>query len=134
MDNAIELLKSLKFTNAFWVLIAPLVLMGADVVTGYLSAWVKGNVKSSVMRSGLVKKFGEITVLCLGKMFEFALGLPTIVMNVISGYIILMELVSIMENLIKMGVPVPKFVQKALTKTANEIQNEDPTKTNGKEE
>lgn len=134
MDNAIELLKSLKFTNAFWVLIAPLVLMGADVVTGYLSAWVKGKVKSCVMRSGLVKKFGEITVLCLGKMFEFALGLPEIVMTVISGYIILMELVSIMENLIKMGVSVPKFVQKALTQTANEIQNDDPTKTKRKEE
>lgn len=134
MDNAIELLKSLRFTNALWVIMVPLVLMGLDVITGYLSAWVKHEVKSCVMRKGLVKKFGEITVLCIGKLFEVALELPSLVMSMISGYIILMELVSIMENLIKMGVPVPKFVRKALTQTANEIQNDDPTKTNGKEE
>lgn len=125
MEDVIELLKNFHFTNAIWVLMIPVSLMGIDVLTGYLTAWIRHDVKSARMRQGLVKKCGEIFVLIIGKIFEYGLGLPAIIMNAISFYIILMELVSVTENLDKMGVPIPKFFKSGLHKINDTVQNED---------
>lgn len=125
MEEAINFLKGFHFTNAVWVLTIPVTLMTIDVVTGYLNAWVKGEVKSCKMREGLVKKFGEIVILVIGKLFEFGLSLPAYIMNLISLYIVAMELLSITENLNKMGVPIPKFFRRGIGELTNTIQNED---------
>lgn len=125
MEEAINFLKGFHFTNAVWVLTIPVTLMSIDVVTGYLNAWVKGEVKSCKMREGLVKKFGEIVILVIGKLFEFGLSLPSYIMNLISLYIVAMELLSITENLNKMGVPIPKFFRRGIGELTSTIQNED---------
>lgn len=134
MEDVINLLKDFHFTNAIWVLTIPISLMGIDVLTGYLNAWIHHDVKSYRMRQGLVKKCGEMLVLIIGKLFEWGLGLPTMIMNAISSYIILMELVSITENLDAIGVPIPKFFKKGLYKISDKIQNEDLPNTDDKEE
>ena len=69
MEEAINFLKGFHFTNAIWVLTIPVILMTLDVLTGYLNAWVKSEVRSCRMREGLVKKFGEIVILVIGKLF-----------------------------------------------------------------
>lgn len=125
MEEAIKFLETFHFTNAVWVLVIPLSLMLIDVLTGWLNAWLKGEVKSYRMREGLVKKCGEIMILIIGELFEFGLGLPVYIMSLISLYIILMELVSIAENLDKMGVPIPRFFSKGLGKLNETIQHED---------
>jgi phage-related holin len=50
----------LQFNNQTWVLVLPLFLMAIDILTGYLTAWQSATVQSGKMRSGLVKKSGEI--------------------------------------------------------------------------
>lgn len=122
-----ELFKDFKFTNAVWVLIVPTVLMAVDFLTGYLGAWIKNNVISSRMREGLVKKVGEILILLIGKLFEYGMGLPQYLMNCISFYIIFMELISVIENLDTIGVPVPNFLKKSLKKINKKILEEDLT-------
>lgn len=134
MEETLEFLKSFHFTNAVWVLLIPMTLMGIDVITGYLNAWIKGEIKSYRMRQGLVKKVGEISILVIGKLFEFGLSLPKYLMNLISFYIIIMELVSISENLVKIGVPIPKFFRKGLGKLEDTIVNDDLPKKKEKEE
>ena len=120
-----ELFKDFKFTNALWVLIIPVCLMAIDFITGYLGAWIKNEVISSRMREGLVKKVGEILILLIGKLFEYGMSLPMYIMDAISFYIIIMELISIMENLDKIGVPIPKFVKKSLKKINKKVLEED---------
>lgn len=132
MEETMEFLKSFHFTNAVWVLLIPVSLMGFDVLTGYLNAWLKGEVKSYRMREGLAKKVGEITILVIGKIFEFGINLPTYIMNMISLYIILMELVSISENLDKLGVPIPKFFKKGIGKIEDTVLNDDISDKNNK--
>ena len=77
------------------------------------------------MREGLVKKCGEITILAIGQLFTVGLVLPTYIMSGISFYIIFMELISICENLQKMGVPVPKFIKKALDDTEKALEEKE---------
>jgi toxin secretion/phage lysis holin len=95
--------------------------MAIDVLTGTINAWIKGEIKSSILRKGLGKKIGEIVVLAIGELFLIAMSLPMAVLNGISLYIIVMELISICENLEKLGVPIPRFVKKALASTEEKI-------------
>lgn len=137
MNSIAEILESLKFTSDFWIVMLPSFLMAFDVATGFINAWAKKQIKSSVMRQGLARKFGELTVIAIGQLFFYGLGLSKYCVGFISFYIILMELVSIAENLDKLGVPLPKAIKKVLNnaeKKVNEIgmKEESKTKKGGK--
>lgn len=125
MNNFTNILDKVKFANEIWVFIIPGVLMVIDILTGSLNAWAKSNFKSFKMREGLVKKCGEITILAIGQLFTIGLVLPTYIMSGISFYIIFMELISICENLQKMGVPIPKFIKKALDDTEKALEEKE---------
>lgn len=125
MENFTNILDKVKFANEIWVFIIPGVLMAVDILTGSLNAWAKANFKSFKMREGLVKKCGEITILAIGQLFTVGLVLPTYIMSGISFYIIFMELISICENLQKMGVPIPKFIKKALDDTEKALEEKE---------
>ena len=101
----------------------PSILMALDVATGFINAWAKNEIKSSVMRQGLARKFGELTIIAIGQLFFYGIGLPRYCIGFISFYIIFMELVSIAENLDKLGVPIPKFIHKVLSNAENKIES-----------
>lgn len=75
-----------------------------DIVSGLLKSWYLKDFKSSVMRSGLFHKVGEIIVLGLLYLVEIEapvmgleIGLP--MFKVGCGYCAIMEIGSIIENL-----------------------------------
>lgn len=103
-------------------------MMGIDIVTGFLNAWKKKQVKSSVMRTGLAKKVGEVCVILMGVAVIKGTTAPHYILAVLSFYISLMEAVSIAENLDKLGVPIPKWFKKAIGTLKDTIQNETPIK------
>ena len=120
-----ELLNTFHFTNEIWAVMIPIILMGIDVLTGIVNAWVKGEIKSSKLREGLAKKFGEISVIIIGEIFVLGFGLHNFLVDGIAIYLIVMELISICENLDKLGVPIPKFIKKALAETNDKINEDD---------
>lgn len=122
-DMTLEFLKNFHFVNETWVLILPCALMALDIVTGLIKAWKLKNFRSDKMRSGLAKKTGEIAIIVLGELFSFALGLPKYIMSFISLYIVLMELMSNLENIAELGVPLPKSLTNALQAIENTVQD-----------
>ena len=124
METLREILSNVHFTNELWAVLLPIILMGIDVITGLVNAWIKKEVLSSKLREGLGKKLGEIAALLVGEVIVMALGLPIMVSDGVSIYIIIMELISICENLEKLGVPIPKFISRALKVTNDKIQND----------
>lgn len=128
MEEMQELVSKFHFANEMWVIMIPIVLMGIDIITGLLNAWLKGKVKSSILRKGLAKKIGEICVIIIGELFVTGLSLPAAVSSGISLYLIIMELISICENLEKLGVPIPNFIKKALATESKEIDKESEDK------
>ena len=134
MEQIKELVEQFEFTDTTWTLMLPIILMAIDVLTGVINAWIKGEIKSSILRKGLGKKIGEIVVLAIGELFLIAMSLPMAVLNGISLYIIVMELISICENLEKLGVPIPKFVKKALASTEEKINEDSKDGDEDKEE
>lgn len=124
MDEIRELLNSIHFTNDIWTVMLPVILMCIDIITGITNAWIKKELDSSVLRKGLGKKLGEISAILIGEIFVAGFGLTTLVADGISIYIIVMELISICENLEELGVPIPKFIKKALAVTNDKITEE----------
>ena len=123
MQAYIEVLQSFRFRNEWWVLILPISLMAIDVVTGLLKAFVTKTFQSSVLRAGGCKKAGEVAVLGVGELFTCALVLPDYVMIIGSAYIVFMEIMSIIENVDKLGVPIPAFVRDVVNNVDDQLYN-----------
>lgn len=119
------MVQGFEFRNEFWCLILPIILMGFDIATGFVNAWSKKEIQSSKLRRGLSKKVGEISILVIGEFISFALRIPPKVMKFLSLYIILMEIISIFENLDKLGVPIPKFISKVVNNVEESINTAD---------
>ena len=80
---------------------------------------------SAKMRTGLAKKCGEILIILIGMMFMYGMNLPSYILTGISAYIIFMEFMSVMENLKKLGVPIPNFIAKVLNNVDESLKNDD---------
>ena len=126
MHDLMNTLQGFEFRNGFWCLILPLILMGFDVLTGFLNAWLRHEVKSAKLRAGLSKKVGELSILVIGEFFSFALRLPPELMKFLASYIIFMELISIIENSDKLGVPIPKSIKKVINNDLKALDNAEP--------
>lgn len=116
-----DILKELHFTSDTWEVILPFALMGLDILTGTVYAFINKCFQSSKMRAGLGKKVGEIVIIVIGELFSYGAGLPDYIINGVILYIVFMEFMSILENLDKLGVPIPKNIKKAL----NNISEDD---------
>ena len=117
-----------SFRNETWAFAVPVGFMVFDIFTGFINAWRKRKVKSSIMRNGLAKKAGEMCLLLIGLMLIRGTLAPPYILTFFAWYICIMEAVSIMENLDKLGVPIPKWVKKAIGTINDSIQNGDPIK------
>jgi len=120
----LKVLAGIKFANDYWVLLLPCSLMAIDFLTGFINAWLTGHIKSYVMREGLAKKCGEVALLVAGEVLTLGLSVPVYIVAGVSVYIILMEIISLFENLEKLGVPIPKFVKRALGNVDDVIQGD----------
>lgn len=91
------------------------VLILMDVLCGVVGAAKNRVLDSSIMREGMFNKAGELLLMLLAVLVEFALGLepfstmgvPPEVANAVFVYIAGMELLSIIENICKINPEIP---------------------------
>lgn len=129
-----EIYQKILSAENYRVLILPFALMMIDFLTGITNAWATGHLKSYKMRDGLNKKAAEIAMIVIGLLFNWTVNVPRYLIVGLVIYVVIMELISICENLDKMGVPIPKAIQNALRNAEYKIQNEDPDKKEGDSE
>ena len=103
-----QLLQTLTFSNIIWQVITPLIFSGLDILTGYIQAVINKNVDSKVMREGLLHKSLLIVAILVGYVVEYAFRLSAVA-QVITIYICIMEVMSILENLKKAGLDLGKI-------------------------
>lgn len=118
-----KILNEIHFASMTWLLLIPVAMMAIDIVTGLLYAWSTKSFESAKMRTGLAKKCGEILIILVGMLFVYGTNIPTYILTGISAYIIFMELMSILENLDKLGVPIPAAISKVLNNVDDALQN-----------
>lgn len=123
-----DAINEITFTHRYWVILLPLILIGADIVTGWIQASVNGTWDSTKMRKGLYRKTGELLTIVVAYAIQEAVTLSIDITACISAYVIIMELLSIIENLDQAGIPVPSFVRTKLGKAAKEIDEAEDEK------
>lgn len=118
-----EELLNIKYTADYWIIALPAIMALADILTGFLQAQINGTKNSSVMRKGLYRKTGELATIGLTWVVCIAVGLGNAIPMFSSLYVVLMEALSIFENLKSAGVPVPEFITKKAQRMADDVNN-----------
>lgn len=121
----------------FMRLVAPLCVLifviVLDYLTGMAKAWTRCEMSSNVGRKGILKKVGYFAVVCVAGVIDWLLlcglksvgidqELPFLFALIVVVWLIINELISILENLAALGVPVPGFVVKLLAKLKGEVE------------
>ena len=118
----------ITFTHRYWVLLLPLILMTADIITGWIQATINNVWDSTKMRTGLFRKSGEMLVIVIAYVISVAIALPVDIPAWIAVYISIMEIISVCENLDQAGIPMPTWITRKLEKVADDLNSgdEDP--------
>lgn len=113
----------ITYTHAYWLFLLPLIGAAADILTGWIQASVNGTWDSTKMRKGLYRKGGEILVVLLAYVAELAVAVvaQAHVATFLSLYVVIMEVLSVIENLDQAGIVVPKFLRDKLGKIKEDV-------------
>ena len=118
-------MEQIHYTSMLWTFLLPAVAAAADILTGLIQAGINNCYNSSVMRKGLYRKLGELTCVILAYVVSVAISLPINITAFVSVYIVVMEFISVLENLSAAGVPFPVWILRKLKKAADKLA-EDP--------
>ena len=134
------------YFNALAVpLIVLLVMMIIDYISGMSAAWREGTLSSKKGIDGVIKKVGYMALVAVAMGVDYLIFTGFAAVNVSVGFnmlfgvlvavwLIINEMISILENLSRLGVPIPAFLSKVVKKlkitadNAGEIEEEDNKK------
>lgn len=102
-----QILSNLNFTTIFWQVVATLIFIVTDIIVGVICAIIKKELDSQKMREGLLRKILLVIVVALSFVIQQTFFNMNAISKFICGYIIVMEIISIFENIKKAGVELP---------------------------
>jgi len=100
-----------SWSTLFGILLTVVVL---DYITGIISAWINGKLSSDHGRKGIIKKVYIFAIVAVGHMIDLLLGNEPFIRDVTTFFYITNELISILENTGRAGIPLPKKLKKAI--------------------
>lgn len=96
------------------LLITFLVIMFLDMATGILHALSEGEYRSNRFRQGLYTKAGYIIAIILVVQLDNITNNSGVFRSIMIMFLVTNEMISIIENLGRMGVPFPKKITEAI--------------------
>lgn len=132
----------------FNVLLVPLtiliVVMIIDYATGMTSAWKSGELESKTGLIGILKKVSYLVLVAVGGVVDYLISAGLAAANVdinvtyccgliVCVWLIINELISILENLAELGTPIPKFLVNIVRRLKNTVESKTDSETNKKE-
>lgn len=101
----------------------------ADIVTGILNALYHGEMNSTKLREGLFHKLAEVIATGISGLAGYGvkyvdIGFNIPVLEAVSAYIVVMEFVSVCENLAKMNPQLAKLFAPYLEKLKGDTKND----------
>ena len=132
----------------FNVLLVPLtiliVVMIIDYATGMTSAWKSGELESKTGLIGILKKVSYLVLVPVGGVVDYLISAGLAAANVeisityccgliVCVWLIINELISILENLAELGTPIPDFLVNVVHRLKNTVESKTDSETNKKE-
>ncbi len=113
-----NLINTLNFSSIIWQIATPLIFSLCDVLTGFIQAIINNEVQSKVMREGLLHKSLIIIIVFLSFVASLTFKI-SLISKAVCIYVIVMETMSIVENLGKAGIKI-EIIDKILKKEGSE--------------
>ena len=122
----------------FQIIAVPLIVLIAvmllDYVTGMVTAYIRAELSSRKGIIGILKKLGYVALVCVGIAIDYILysalqqlGISNEITMlfglIVTVWLIINELISILENLSKMDVPIPAFLTKIIKKLKTTVED-----------
>lgn len=112
------------------------IAMVIDYITGMLSAWFNAELSSKKGIRGIVKKVSYLALVSVAMIVDWLIccGLQQINVDIkysvffavlVAVWLIINELISVLENLSRMGVPIPNFLKKIVNRLKNTVEKGD---------
>lgn len=113
------------FNQLIWPFVVLVLVMSVDYATGVHAAWVHDKLKSRIGLIGFLKKISYIAMVVVGCVCDYLMTMlgaqltkteftVQIVGLTVICWLIINELLSILENIHRIGGPVPPFIEKLL--------------------
>jgi len=130
------------YFNALMIPIIVLVfVMVTDYITGMAAAKKTGELSSRLGIMGIAKKVGYLALVAVGMVVDYLISSALVHVGIeiqinycfamiIVIWLIVNELISILENLGELGVPIPSFLGKYISKIKENVEH----KTGGDDE
>ena len=96
------------------VMTALVILIILDVVTGFLRAFIQQELSSKESFRGMAKKVLIFALIAVAFQIDSITGLDGVTRNVVAVFYCASEGLSVVENSVAAGMPVPDFLKDAL--------------------
>lgn len=125
----------IAYFNALVVpIVVMLVIMIIDYITGLAGAYVTNKINSRIGIIGIIKKVAYLGLVAVGMTADYIIytALSEIGITIQLGYcvgmviviwLIINELISVLENLAEIGVPLPNFITKIVNHLKNTVES-----------
>ena len=109
-----------------------IIAMVLDYISGIIKSYETNTLSSKVGAKGIIKKFSYFLVIIISFIIDFILCNYTlnevnlyypIVSEIIIAWFVINEVISILENVSEIGVPLPKFIINITSHLKNNLDN-----------
>ena len=126
------------FTAYIGALVVPLIvlliMMIIDYISGMSAAWCDNSLSSKVGAKGILKKVGYMALIAVAMGIDYLIctGVANAGVDipcgmwlglVVSVWLIINEMISILENLARIGVPVPGFLTRIIKRLKVSVED-----------
>ena len=109
-----------------------IIAMVLDYISGIIKSYETNTLSSKVGAKGIIKKFSYFLVIVISFIIDFILCNYTlneiniyypIISEIIIAWFVINEVISILENVSEIGVPLPKFIINITSHLKNNLDN-----------
>ncbi|WP_334075233.1 MULTISPECIES: phage holin family protein [Paenibacillus] len=91
-----------------------LVFVIADWITGWIAAWMNGELRSRIGHEGIIRKVTIFILVAIANLIDGILGEGNYIRDAVIFFYLATELLSIIENVGRMGIPMPEVLRSAV--------------------
>ena len=145
-DKELQVFVSAAFAGILYylgIVAVPIVMlifaMIIDYITGMSAAWYNSELSSKKGIKGIVKKVSYLALVVVAMIIDWLIsqGLQQINLDLhysvffavlVTVWLIINELISVLENLSRIGVPIPNFMKKLIDRLKTTVEKGDESK------
>lgn len=122
-----ELFNTILTDQSKILFFAVIIILVLEMLTGTIKGYKEGNLDSTIFKEGLLKKTSYFIQIILAAVVSLIMAQPTLLYCDLL-FIVASEGISILENLVIIGVNVPDFLKDVLIKTKETANKENKEK------